>query len=190
MIIATSCWGDAGLFGGQVADSLAACGFDLRSQIVWTKSHFVLSRGDYHWQHECCFYAVRKGAKRHWRSDRKQTTVWEVPNNTAVGYPNREQTWGHGTQKPVEVMRRPIEHNSSSGDVVYDPFLGSGTTLIAAEMTGRTCFGLELSPAYVDVIIRRWSEFTGQEAILEKSGKTFTAVAKARGKVAEDNDVS
>ncbi len=180
----------AGLFGGQVAESLAACSFDTRSQIVWAKSHFALGRGDYHWQHECCLYAVRKGAKHHWRADRKQSTLWEVPNNTAIGHSGREKTWGHGPQKPVEVMRRPIEHNSSPGDGVYDPFLGTGTTLIAAEMTGRTCFGLELNPAYVDVIIRRWSDFTGQEATLSTSGKTFTATAKARGKANEDHDVS
>jgi DNA modification methylase len=180
----------AGLFGGRVSESLAACNFEIRSQIVWAKTHFALGRGDYHWQHECCLYAVRKGAKRHWRSDRKQTTLWQVANNTAISGPGKERSWGHGTQKPVEVMRRPIEHNSSPGDGVYDPFLGSGSTLIAAEMTGRACFGLELSPAYVDVIVRRWSDFTGQEATLGKSGKTFAATARARGKAGEDDDVS
>jgi DNA modification methylase len=180
----------AGLRAGVVADSLKACGFELRSQIVWAKPHFTLSRGDYHWQHECCLYAVRKGARRHWRSDRKQSTLWEVGNNGAVGNLDREKTWGHGTQKPVEIMRRPIEHNSSPGDVVYDPFLGTGTTLIAAEMTGRACVGLELNPAYVDVIVKRWSEFTGRDAIHAKSQKSFSAIAAARARSLEDDDVA
>lgn len=162
--------------------SLKACQFDIRSQIIWAKPHFVLSRGDYHWQHECCLYAVRQGGKRHWQSDRRQSTLWEVANNGAIGSPEREKTWGHGTQKPVELMRRPIEHNSAPGDVVYDPFMGTGTTLIAAEMTGRACAGIELNPAYVDVIVRRWMEFTGQKAIHAQTGKSFAEIRKARGK--------
>ena len=115
-----------------------------------------MGRGDYHWKHETCWYAVREGKASHWQGDRKQTTVWEIPNNNPFGNREREQSWGHGTQKPVECMRRPIENNSRPGQAVYDPFLGSGTTLIAAEMTGRVCYGLELSPAYVDVVVRRW----------------------------------
>lgn len=77
-------------------------------------------------------------------------------------------------------MKRPIENNSKPGDAVYDPFLGSGTTLIAAEMTGRRCYGLEISPAYCDVIVRRWEEFTGKTATLADSGQTFEQVAKQR----------
>ena len=175
----------AGLFQDQVAVGLRECRFDIRSQIIWAKPHFVLGRGDYHWQHECCLYAVRQGAKRHWRSDRKQSTVWEVANNGAIGHLNTEKTWGHGTQKPVELMRRPIEHNSVPGDIVYDPFLGTGTTLIAAEMTGRACAGLELNPAYVDVIVRRWMEFAGQKLSTRKLGKPFAKLAKERGKFTE-----
>lgn len=168
-----------GLHGGQVADSLISSGLEPRAQIVWAKPHFVLSRGDYHWQHETCWYAVRKGAGSHWNGDRKQSTVWEIANNSA-GNPDRETTWGHGTQKPLECMRRPIENNSARGDVIYDPFLGSGTTLIAAEMTDRICVGLELSPAYVDVIVRRWESVTGYSAVLQATGREFQAVAMAR----------
>ncbi len=79
-------------------------------------------------------------------------------------------------------MRRPIENNSRPGELVFDPFLGSGTTLIAAEMTGRCCRGLELNPKYADVIVRRWQEFVGDEAVLAADGATFSAVAAARGK--------
>jgi DNA modification methylase len=161
------------LYSDVVADGLASCGFLLRAQIIWVKQHFPLSRGDYHWKHETCWYAVRDGKTSHWRGDRKQTTVWEFPNNNPFGNQQREESWGHGTQKPIESMRRPIVNNSRPGQVVYDPFLGSGTSLIAAEMTGRICYGLELSPAYVDVIVRRWEAFTGRSARHQLSGQLF-----------------
>jgi hypothetical protein len=118
------------------------------AQIVWVKQHFTLSRGDYHWKHECCSYAVRRGKKSHWQGDRTQTTVWEIANNNPCGNRHREQSWGHGTQKPVECMRRPIVNNSRPGQLVHDPFLGSGTTLIAAELKGGLCCGLEISRPY------------------------------------------
>jgi DNA modification methylase len=161
------------LHGGVVAADLAACGLQRRAQIVWVKQHFTLSRGHYHWRHENCWYAVREGKAGHWQGDRTQTTVWEIPNNNSFGNRQREQSWGHGTQKPVECMRRPIVNHSRPGQLVYDPFLGAGTSLIAAEMTGRLCFGLEVSPAYVDVILRRWQAFTGRTAIHQASGQSF-----------------
>ena len=164
----------AGLFAGVVGESLAASGFQLRSQIIWDKGQLVLSRGDYHWEHEPCWYAVKKGAKGHWAGDRKQTTVWRI------GKPKKNET-GHGTQKPVECMKRPIENNSSPGQAVYEPFSGSGTTIIAAEMTGRSCHAIELNPAYVDVAVKRWQDFTGQLATLESDGRTFAEVAEERG---------
>ena len=161
------------LHGDIVAAGLAACGLQPRAQIVWAKQHFTLSRGDYHWQHETCWYAVRQGRKSHWQGDRRQTTVWEIANNNPFGNPQREQSWGHGTQKPVECMRRPIVNNSRPGQAIYDPFLGSGTSLIAAEMTGRICYGVELDPAYVDVVVRRWQGFTGRAAMHHASGQSF-----------------
>jgi len=150
----------AGRFAIVVADSLEACGFALRAQIIWGKDRFALSRGDYHWQHEPCWYAVRNGAKGHWSGGRSQSTLWTIPARDDSGH-------GHGTQKPVECMRRPIENNSSAGQAVYDPFVGSGTTVIAAEMTGRACHAIDLDPAYVDVAVTRWQDFTGEEAVLE-----------------------
>jgi DNA modification methylase len=170
----------AGLYGAQVAAGLAACDFDIRSQIIWAKQHFVLSRGDYHWQHETCWYAVRKSAKSGWVGGRKQSTLWQLENNGVIGNVGRERTWGHATQKPVECMRRPILNSSRPGDVIYDPFLGSGTAVIGAEMTGRICVGLELNPAYVDVIVRRWEAFTGGTAVLEATGQPFAKLARAR----------
>ena len=161
------------LHGDVVGADLTACGLQPRAQIVWVKQHFTLSRGHYHWRHENCCYAVRVGKAGQWQGDRKQTTVWEIANNNPFGNRQREQSWGHGTQKPVECMRRPIVNNSRPGQLVYDPFLGSGTSLIAAEMTGRTCIGLEISPAYVDVILRRWQDFTGRTAIHQASGQSF-----------------
>jgi DNA modification methylase len=87
---------------------------------------------------------------------------------------------GHGTQKPVECMRRPIENNSSPGQAVYEPFCGSGTTIIAAEMTGRSCHAIELSPPYIDVAVKRWQNFTGNQAMLEGDGRAFEEIAATR----------
>ncbi|MGR3593082.1 MAG: DNA modification methylase [Limimaricola soesokkakensis] len=162
------------LHATTVAESLEACGLTIRSQIIWAKERLVLSRGDYHWQHEPCWYAVKKTGKGHWAGDRKQTTLWQV------GSKDQDAETVHGTQKPVECMRRPILNNSSPGQAVYEPFMGSGTTLIAAETTGRVCLGIELNPAYVDVAVERWQTFTGQEAVLETDGQSFGALKQAR----------
>lgn len=166
----------AGLHAGTVADSLSAAGFDIRSQIVWAKERLVLSRGHYHWQHEPCWYAVRQGGKGHWSGDRSQTTLWSIPSR------GQDAETIHGRQKPVECMRRPMLNNSSPGQAVYDPFLGSGTTVIAAETTGRACLGLELDPAYVDVIVTRWQAFAGEEAVLADTGATFDVLRSQRMK--------
>ena len=116
-----------------------------------------MSRGDYHWQHEPCWYAVRSTG--HWTGDRKQTTLWQISSG------GQDSETAHSTQKPVECMRRPMLNNSNPGQAVYDPFLGSGTTLIAAETTGRVCLGMELEPRYVDVAVRRWQAFTGMDCV-------------------------
>lgn len=159
----------AGLFAGVVAESLEACSFKLRSQIIWSKDRFALSRGDYHWQHEPCWYAVRDKATGHWAGDRKQATLWVIKAREDGGV-------GHGTQKPVECMKRPMENNSSPGQAVYEPFSGSGTTIIAGEMTGRSVYAMELSPEYVDVGVKRWQEFTGEAATLEGDGRPFAEI--------------
>jgi DNA modification methylase len=160
------------LHSATVAESLTKQSFSIRSQIIWAKERLVMSRGDYHWQHEPCWYAVRK--KGFWTGDRKQTTLWTIANG------GQDAATEHGTQKPVECMRRPMQNNSAPGDAVYDPFLGSGTTLIAAETVGNVCLGVELDPRYVDVAIKRWQAFTGQEATLKATGRSFSQVASER----------
>ena len=170
----------AGLYAGEVALSLARCGFEIRCQIIWAKQHFALSRGHYHWQHEPCWYAVRNGMPAEWCGDRKQTTLWEVSNLNPFGGGSAEAATGHGTQKPVELMRRPLLNHGSRGDLVYDPFLGSGSTLIAAEDTGRVCYGMEIDPVYVDVIVERWQKLTGKQAVLDGDGRTFEALRGER----------
>jgi DNA modification methylase len=155
----------AGLHAASVAQSLASCDLIVRTQIIWNKSSMLLGRGDYHWKHEPCWYAVRKGRVGHYVGGRKQTTVWDIEK------PRKSET-GHSTQKPVECMKRPIENNSSAGQAVYEPFSGSGTTIIAGEMTGRSIHAIELNPAYVDVAVIRWQEFTGEKAVHE-DGRLF-----------------
>lgn len=157
------------LHATTVANSLVRQGFTIRAQIIWAKERLVIGRGDYHWQHEPCWYAVR--SKGYWTGDRKQTTLW------TIGSGGQDTETAHGTQKPVECMRRPILNNSGLGETVYDPFLGSGTTLIAAQTTGRVCLGVELDPAYVDVAVRRWQAFTGEKAARLADGLAFDAIA-------------
>jgi DNA modification methylase len=159
------------LHAATVIESLAAAGFAIRSQIIWAKERLILSRGDYHWMHEPCAYCVRKGGKAHWSGDRKQTTLWQISSR------DQDVDTVHGTQKPIDCMKRPILNNSSAGQAVYEPFSGSGTTIIAAEMTGRSCHAIELAPAYVDVAVTRWQNFTGQTARLQATGTTFAEVA-------------
>ncbi len=160
------------LHASTVADSLTRQGFGVRAQIIWAKERLVIGRGDYHWQHEPCWYAVRK--KGNWTGDRKQTTLWTIPSG------GQDTETPHGTQKPVECMRRPLLNNSDRGQAIYDPFLGSGTTLIAAETIGRVCLAVELSPLYVDVAVRRWQAFTGTKATLLADGRAFDAIADER----------
>jgi DNA modification methylase len=168
----------AGRYASTVQDSLAAVGFEVRSQIIWAKDRFALSRGHYHWQHEPCWYSVRPGSAN-WTGDRKQSTLWQIPAREGPGFE-------HGTQKPVECMKRPIENNSSPGQAIYEPFCGSGTTIIAAEMTGRLVHAIEIDPAYVDVAIKRWQDFTGNIALLEADGRSFEAVAAERQRGGKD----
>jgi len=148
-----------------VAESLFKSGFSIRAQIIWAKERLVMSQGDYHWQHEPCWYAVRK--KGNWTGDRKQTTLWNIPTG------GQDAETKHSTQKPVECMRRPMLNNSDPGQAVYEPFLGSGTTLMAAQSTGRVRYGVEIDPLFVDVAIRRWQAFTGDKARRLSDGQTF-----------------
>lgn len=159
----------AGRFASAVQQSLEFCDFEVLSQIIWEKQHFALSRGDYHWKHEPCWYVVRKGRPHNWQGARDQATLWEIANLNAFGgtHEEGEERTAHSTQKPMECMARPIRNNTTEGQEVYDPFLGSGTTLLAAEKLNRVCYGIELSPAYCDIIVDRWRNY------MDKSGKEY-----------------
>ena len=140
------------------ARGLDACGFIRRSLIIWDKGHIVFGCGHYHWRHEVCWYAVKKGAQANWAGNRKASTIWEIKKT-------QKSETGHSSQKPVECMQRAI-HNHK-GDV-YDPFVGSGTTVIAGEQEGRSVYAIEIEPAYVDVTVTRWEDFTGRKATLKR----------------------
>jgi DNA modification methylase len=132
--------------------------FLMRYLIIWNKDLAVFGRGDYHWKHENCLYVVRKGCTSNWQGARDQKTVWDIPTIHSFKNGHNSEEWGlegHGNQKPLECMQRPIENNSTKGDSIFDPFLGSGTTLIAAHRTNRRCYGLELEPRYCEVILKR-----------------------------------
>lgn len=158
-----------------MAESLIACGFDIRAQIVWSNNRFALGRGDYHWRHEPCWYAVRRGTRSHGQGVRNQSPLWSI---AAAGA--EDAATPHGTQKPVEAMRRPMVNNRERGDAIYEPFCGSGPTLIAAETVGWTCLAMELDPAYCDVIVRRWQEFAGKEATLYGENRSFEEITAER----------
>ena len=152
----------------EVAQSLIDNDFEIRSQIIWAKQGFVFSRCHYHPQHEPVYYAVRKGSSASWEGGRKQSTLWEFDNhNLMKGGTADDGKTAHSTQKPIEAMARPMRNHGQAGDIVYDPFLGSGTTIIAGEQEDRIVYGCELSPQYGEMIIRRWQNYTKQEALLD-----------------------
>jgi len=169
-----------GLQSGTIYDMINASGFDVKAQIIWAKPGIVINRGAYNWQHEPCYYAVRRGQTADWQGPANASTLWEVQSpNQKGGKDENDMLQGHATQKPVEVMRRPIFYHTSKNEAVYDPFLGSGTTIIAAETAGRICYGIELLPKYADIIIKRWQLFTGREAIC--NGKTYLQYVESKG---------
>ena len=131
-------------------------GFHMQSQIIWCKNQFILGRADYHWRHEIIWYGY-KGKNHFWCGDRTQDTIWNIKKDPHSSYV-------HPTQKPVALSHRAILNSSRLGSVVLDGFLGGGGTLLAAEQTGRVCYGIELDPAYCDVIVERWEGMTGERA--------------------------
>jgi DNA modification methylase len=162
----------AGKFASAVQASLEQCDFEMRSQIIWNKDQMVMSRGDYHWKHEPCWYAVKKGNKGNWAGDRKQTTIWDIESiHTTQRRQGQDSAQLHGTQKPVECMYRPIQNHD--GDV-YDPFCGSGTTIVAAEQLGRKVYAMEIDPKFCQVIVDRVSKFFPE---LEIKGAAVSAEA-------------
>jgi DNA modification methylase len=150
--------------GTFFAAAAAAADILIHRQIIWQKPSLVFGRGDYHWQHELCFYGWRRGNRPPFYGPRNQTTLW------AVG---RETSKDHPTAKPVDLWKPPIENHTKIGEVIYEPFSGSGSQIIAAEQTARRCYAMELSPQYVDVAVRRWQQFTGKRAVHAVTGLPF-----------------
>ncbi len=171
----------ASIYTREVLDGLLRIGFLYPQQIIWNKGRTVLTRTHYWYQHEPAWYVRKKNAPWFGKAG-DNSTVWDSPSPKFIMGGSKEEKCDHPTQKPVELMRRPILNHTKRGGAVYDPFLGSGTTLIAAELTGRACFGIELDSKYCDVIIQRWQDFTGRPAMLEANGRTFADInAERRG---------
>lgn len=155
-------------FRGAAKDA----GWTVRQCLIWKKQTMVMGRQDYHWKHEPCLYGWKDGAAHLWAADRKQTTILEFDR------PSRNAE--HPTMKPVELFEYQMLNNTKGSDLVLDSFAGSGTTAIACEKHGRHARLMELDPKYCDVIIKRWQDFTGQEATLEATGQTFAALTAER----------
>ncbi len=146
--------------GAAAAAAVREVGLHIQSQIIWKKNCLVLGQADYQWMHQNCWYAFWKGKRHRWFGERDKTTVWEVRKVNNADYV-------HPMQKPVELYAIPIRHHTEIGDVVSEPFVGSGTQIIAAEQLNRRCYGMEISPAYCDVAIERWQNLTGGKATRE-----------------------
>lgn len=153
----------------EVGLGLERIGLALSQQIIWDKQRLVLGRQHYHWQHEPCWYARKKGSPP-FLGAHDQTTIWAAPSPKMLMNKGgeREEKVDHPTQKPVVLYTRPIENHLKGGGLFYEPFGGSGTGIIAAEMTGRRCFAIELDPRFIDVIVERWEKYTGEKAVLEE----------------------
>jgi len=155
--------------GDQFRIAFKEAGYKLAQCLIWKKQTIVIGRQDYHWMHEPILYGWKEGAKHNWYSDRKQNTILEFDRPTV--------STEHPTMKPIGLLSYLINNNSKEEDIVGDGFLGAGSTLIACEMTGRICVGIELDPKYCDVIVRRWFTYMveeGKPLIVKKNGKELT----------------
>ena len=155
-------------FRGAAQDA----GWRVRQCLIWKKSSLVMGRQDYHWKHEPCLYGWKEGAGHLWATDRKQTTILEFDKPSRNGE--------HPTMKPVALFEYQMLNNTKGGDLVLDSFGGSGTTLIAAEKNGRHSCLMELDPKYVDVIIKRWQDFTGKIAVHAETNQPFAEVKNGK----------
>jgi DNA modification methylase len=171
----------ASVFTSEVLAGLLRIGFLYPQQIIWDKGRTVLTRTHYWYQHEPCAYVRKKNAPWYGKAG-ENSTIWAPPSPKFIMGGSDEQKYDHPTQKPVDLMRRPILNHLKRGCLVFDPFLGSGTTLAAAELTERVCVGLELDPKYVDVIVQRWQTLSSKKATLDGDGRTFEEIAQERKK--------
>jgi DNA modification methylase len=152
--------------------AMRAAGLHHSATIIWVKDAFVLGRSKYHRRYEPIWYGWRASATSSYCAGRDQDDVWEFAR------PRKSEE--HPTMKPVALVRRAIGNSSAEGDIVFDPFLGSGTTLVACDHTSRGCRGIDIDPTYVDVAVRRWERQSGAEAVLEATGASFAEVAAER----------
>lgn len=155
----------------QAAAAAAAAGILFHRQIIWVKPQFVFGRGQYHWRHELCLMGWLQGNEPPFYGERNQSTVWEI---------GRENDKIHPTQKPVAIWEPAILNHTKPGEVIYEPFSGSGSNLIACEKNSRRCFGLELEPKYCAVILSRWAQFTGNDPVRERDGKPWSKIQKSK----------
>lgn len=155
----------AGVHAADVAAGLRRIGFEVVSQVIWDKGLFAIGRSWYHWGHEPCWVVRKAGSKARFLGERNQSTIWRAPSPKMIMGGSVEPKVDHPTQKPVALYEAPIGNHLRRGEAVYDPFLGSGTTLVAAERLGRRCYAMEIDPRYVQVAIERWQTFTGQTAV-------------------------
>jgi len=152
-------------FQREFQNALESAGFSVRAQVIWAKNTFAWGFGRYKFQHEPIFYCHVEGESDAWYGDKTQSTLWQEKKPAA----NRL----HPTMKPVELIERALRNSSKAGDRVVDLFGGSGSTMIACEKTGRDCSLMEMDPKYVDVIVKRWQDFTGRKAVHQETGKEF-----------------
>jgi DNA modification methylase len=169
----------ASKFTREVLDGLLRIGFLHHQQIIWDKGRTVLTRTLYWFQHEPCWFVRKKNAPWYGRAG-ENSTIWASPSPKFIMGGSDEEKHDHPTQKPVDLMRRPLLNHLKRVEAVYDPFLGSGTTLAAAELTERVCYGLELDPKYVDVTVQRWQTLSGKNAKPDGDGRTFEELARER----------
>jgi DNA modification methylase len=169
----------ASKFTREVLDGLLRIGFLHHQQIIWNKGRTVLTRTLYWFQHEPCWFVRKKNAPWYGKAG-ENSTIWDSPSPKFIMGGADEDKYDHPTQKPIELMRRPILNHLRRGELVYDPFLGSGTTLAAAELAERVCYGIELDPKYADVVVARWEQLSAKKATLEGVGRTFDELKTER----------
>jgi DNA modification methylase len=173
----------ASIFTREVLNGLLRIGLLYPQQIIWNKGRTVLTRTHYWYQHEPCWYLRKKNAPWFGKAG-ENSTIWDSASPKFIMGGSDEEKFDHPTQKPIDLMRRPILNHTKRGEGVYDPFLGSGTTLAAAELTERVCYGIELDPKYCDVIVQRWQGLSGKKATLDGDGRSFDEIAQERLKEA------
>jgi DNA modification methylase len=156
----------AGVHAPEVAAGLERIGFEIAAQVIWDKGLFAMGRSWYHWAHEPCWVIRKPGVPHLFHGSRDQSTIWRAPSPKMIMAGSDEEKQDHPAQKPVLLYETPIRNHLRPGEAAYDPFVGSGTSIVAAETLGRRCYGMEIDPRYVQLTIERWQALTGGTAEL------------------------